>query len=142
MGGGIVQSAEVVHGAPRPPVLPPELELLAPLDPLAPLLLDALAPLEPLAPLLLVALVLPPDPLDTLLLDSAPPLPDDEVEEDEDAPPADVVAVPVVEGSLSPHPRSEDIPVRTETNAMREAKRGTRGMIAIVPPSPDRLART
>jgi hypothetical protein len=50
--------------------------------------------------------------------------------------------VPVVEGSLSPHPRSEDIPVRTETNAMREAKRGTRGMITIVPPSPDRLART
>jgi hypothetical protein len=132
----------VVHGAPRPPALPPVLELLpALLEPLAPLLLEALAPLEPPAPLLLVALVLPPDPLDTLLLDASPPLPDDEGEED--APPADVVAGPVVEGPLSPHPRrSEDIPVRTETSARREAKRGTRGMIAIVPPPPDRLART
>lgn len=139
-GGGITQSAEVVHGSPRPPAPPPVLELLDPLAPL--LLLEALAPPDPPAPLLLDALVLPPDPLDTLLLDAPPPLPDDEAADDEDEPPADVVAVPVVEGPLSPHPRSEDIPVRTETNAMREAKKGTRGMIAIVPSSPDRLART
>ncbi len=146
-GGGIVHSAEVVHGAPRPPALPPELELplapLDPLDPLAPLLLDALALVAPPAPLLLDVLA-PPAPPAPLLLDAPPPLPDeDEREDDEDESPADVVVGPVVEGPLSPHPRrSEDIPVRTETSARREAKRGTRGMIAIVPPSPDRPART
>jgi hypothetical protein len=144
LGGGVVQSAEVAQGSPRPPALPPVLELLAPLDPLAVLLLlDPLAPPDPPAALLLDALAPPLDPLDTLLLDAPPPLADDEVEADEDASPADVDPAPVVEGSLSLHPRrSEDMPVRTETNAMREAKRGTQGMSAIVPPPPDRLART
>lgn len=141
-----MQPAEVAHGSPRPPALPPVLELLALpelLDPLAALLLDALAPPDPPAPLLLAPLV-PPAPPAPLLLDVPPPLPADEIEVEVELgePPADD-EVPVVEGPLSPHPRrSEDIPVRTETSARREAKRGTQGMIAIVPPPPDRLART
>lgn len=145
LGGGIVQSAEVVHGSPRPPALPPVLELLplpALLDPLAVLLLVALAVLVVPVPLLLDALA-PPAPPAPLLLDALPPLPDDEVVEVGGAPPADDDEVPVAFGPLSPHPRrSADMPARTETSARREAKRGTRGMVAIVPPPPDRLART
>ena len=149
LGGGFAQSAEVMHGSPRPPALPPPvLELLlAPLDPLALLLLDPLVPLDPPAPLLLDPLAPPPPPLATLLLDASPPLSEDEVAAAPDAPPADVVAAPVVEGSLSPHPgasprTSEEIPARTEADAKRDAEKRERGMIAIVPPSLDRLART
>lgn len=144
LGGGEAQSAEVRHGSPRPPALPlPVLEpLLALLVPLAALLLDAAAPPAPPAPLLLAVLALPPAPLDPLL-DAPPTLAEDEASPAPDEPLAEVAPAPVVEGSLSPQPRtSAENPVRTETHAMREAKRGKQGMIAIVPPALDRLART
>jgi hypothetical protein len=112
------------------------------LDALA--LLDALDPPDPPAPLLLDALAPPPDPPVPLLLDAPPPLPDAEAETDEEeSPPAALVVPPVVEGAVSPQPTpTEEIPVRTETSAKHEARRGTRGMLGIVPPSPDPPART
>jgi hypothetical protein len=149
-GGGIAQSAPVAHGSPRPPELPlPVLALVLAL------LLDALAldvlvvepPPDPPAPLLLDALLLepPPDPPElALLLDAAPPAPEAEAEADEVASPLpDDVCAPVVEGPESPQPAAmAALPARTETSARHGAKKGTRGMIAIVPPGPDRPART
>jgi hypothetical protein len=112
------------------------------LDALA-LLLDALAVPDPPAPLLLDALAPPPDPPVPLLPDAPPPLPDAEAETEEEPPPAALVVPPVVEGAVSPQPTpTEEIPVRTETTAKHDARRGTRGMLGIVPPSPDPPART
>jgi hypothetical protein len=146
-GGGIAQSAPVLHGSPTPPELPlPVLALALTLllDALA-LLLDALAPPpDPPAPLLLDALAPPPDPpTPLLLLDAAPPLPDADVEPDDESSLLDEVVVPVGEGLLCPHPEASAAPpARTETRATHGAKKDTRGMVAIVPPPPDPPART
>lgn len=147
LGGGIAQSAPVPHGSPRPPELPLPVLALVPallLDALA-LLLDALPPPDPPAALLLEALDPPPDPAAPLLLDAPPPVPDAEAEaEDDEAPPLpDEVVPPVGKGPLSPQPTANAaLPARTETRATHDARTGTRGMVAIVPPPPDPPAST
>lgn len=101
-------------------------------------------PPDPPAPVLLDAVVAVVDPPALLLVDRPPPPPDPELEAEDDASPELFDVVPaVVGGPLSPHPAANAaLPVRTEASAKHEATTGPRGMVAIVPPSPDRPART